>query len=105
MQLVEIVEINVRFHLSQDKTNQFIVMTVFLITDQKEATEEEADLAETVVAEDLAVEEAVEVASEIEDPVKCTKQHVQIVETNVRFHSNQMEKNQFIVMTAFPVTN
>ena len=105
MQLVEIVEINVRFHLNQDKTNQFIVMIVFLITDQKEATEEEADLAETAVAEDLAVEEAVEVASEIEDPVKCTKQHVQIVETNVRFHSNQMEKNQFIVMTAFPVTN
>ena len=107
MQLVEIVETNVRFHLSQDKTSQCIVMIVFLIIDQKEVTAvaEEADLAETAVAEDLVVEEAVEVALEIEDHVKCTKLPVQNVEPNVKFHSNQMAKNQFIVMTAFPVTN
>ena len=105
MRLVEIVEINVRFLLNQDKTNQFIVMTVFLTIGQKEVTVVEEDLVETVVAEDLVVEEAVEVALEIEDHVKCTKLPVQNVEPNVKFHSNQMAKNQFIVMTAFPVTN
>ena len=105
MQLVEIVETNVRFHLSQDKTSQCIVMIVFLIIDQKEVTVVEADLAATVVAEDLVAEGADEVALETEDHVKCTKLPVQNVEPNVKFHSNQMAKNQFIVMTAFPVTN
>ncbi len=51
MQLVEIVEIHVRFHLSQDKTNQFIVTTASKTINQKEATGEEADLAETAVVE------------------------------------------------------
>ena len=67
MQLVEIVEINVRFHLSQNKTNQSIVMTVFLTTDQKEMTEVEADLVETAVV----VEVVVEADLETEDHEKC----------------------------------
>jgi len=53
MQLVEIVEKNVKFHLNQDKTNQFIVTTVSKITNRQEMTVVEADLAETAVVEDL----------------------------------------------------
>jgi hypothetical protein len=45
MQNVGIVEKIVRFHLSQDKTNQFIVTTVSKITNQQETT---------VVAEDIS---------------------------------------------------
>ena len=121
MQLVEIAEKTVRFHLSQDKTNQFIVTTVSKTTNQQETTVAEADLAdvavadmvETVVVEDLeetemadaVPEDMAETAAAVEDleetdlQEKCTQLHVQSVEQNVKFHSNQMEKNQFIVTT------
>ena len=121
MQLVEIAEKTVRFHLSQDKTNQFIVTTVSKTTNQQEMTVVVADLAdaavedmvETVVVEDLeetemadaVPEDMAETAAVVEDleetdlQEKCTQLHVQSVEQNVKFHSNQMEKNQFIVTT------
>ena len=121
MQLVEIAEKTVRFHLSQDKTNQFIVTTVSKTTNQQEMTVVEADLAdaavadmvETAVVEDLeetemadaVPEDMAETAVVVEDleetdlQEKCTQLHVQSVEQNVKFHSNQMEKNQFIVTT------
>ena len=121
MQLVEIAEKTVRFHLSQDKTNQFIVTTVSKTTNQQEMTVAEADLAdavvadmvETVAAEDLeetemadaVPEDMAETAVVVEDleetdlHERCTQLHVQSVEQNVKFHSNQMEKNQFIVTT------
>ena len=121
MQLVEIAEKTVRFHLSQDKTNQFIVTTVSKTTNQQEMTVAEADSAdaavedmvETVVVEDLeetemadaVPEDMAETAVVVEDleetdlQEKCTQLHVQSVEQNVKFHSNQMEKNQFIVTT------
>ena len=116
MQLVEIVEIHVRFHLSQDKTNQFIVTTASKTINQKEVTAEEADLVETVVGEDL-VEADVEPVDMAETDVvgedleetdlheRCTKQHVQNVEQNVKFHSNQTEKSQFIVTTVSKTRN
>ena len=127
MQLVEIAEKTVRFHLSQDKTNQFIVTTVSKTTNQQETTVAEADLAdvavedmvETAVAEDLEEIEMADVVPEdmaettavVEDleetdlQEKCTQLHVQSVEQNVKFHSNQMEKNQFIVTTVSKTTN
>jgi hypothetical protein len=119
MQLVEIAEKTVRFHLSQDKTNQFIVTTVSKTTNQQEMTVAEADLAdvavvdmvETAVVEDLeetemadvVPEDMAETAAVVEDLEetdhleKCTQLHVQSVEQNDKCHSNQMEKNQFIV--------
>jgi len=118
MQNAEIVEKIVRFHLSQDKTNQFIVTTVSKITNQQETTVVEADLADAAVADMVEVEMAdaepadmVEIAVAVEDleetdlQEKCTKQNVQTVETNVKFHSNQTEKNQFIVTTVSKITN
>ena len=127
MQLVEIAEKTVRFHLSQDKTNQFIVTTVSKTTNQQEMTVAEADLAdvavedmvETVVVEDLeetemadaVPEDMAETAAAVEDleetdlQEKCTQLHVQSVEQNVKFHSNQMEKNQFIVTTVSKSVN
>ena len=127
MQLVEIAEKTVRFHLSQDKTNQFIVTTVSKTTNQQEMTVVVADLAdaavvdmvETVVVEDLeetemadaVPEDMAETAVVVEDleetdlQEKCTQQHVQSVEQNVKFHSNQMEKNLFIVTTVSKTRN
>ena len=116
MQLVEIVEKNVKFHLNQDKTNQFIVTTVSKITNQQEMTVAEADLAEIVVVEDLEEadvepEDMAETDAVVEDleetdlHEKCIQLHVQSVEQNVKFHSNQMEKNQFIVTTVSKTRN
>jgi len=45
MQLVEIAEKTVRFHLSQDKTNQFIVTTVSKTTNQQETTVDAEDIS------------------------------------------------------------
>tara|TARA_B110000014_G_C19727077_1_gene379802 strand:- start:80 stop:373 length:294 start_codon:yes stop_codon:yes gene_type:complete len=57
--LAEIAAMNVKFHLSQDKISQSIVMTVFQITSQKvEVTE--------VAVEDLVVEAMVDDMAEIE---------------------------------------
>ena len=116
MQLVEIVEKNVKFHLNQDKTSQFIVTTVSKTINQKEVTVEEADLAETVAVEDLEeadvepedmaeTDVAVEDLEETDLHEKCIQLHVQNVEQNVKFHSNQMEKNQFIVTTVSKTRN
>jgi hypothetical protein len=119
-QHVEIAEIHVRFHLSLAMTNQFIVTIVFQIIDQQETTVAEADLVVTEAAEaDLVVTEMedveqadmVEIAAAEEDSEetdlheKCTKQHVEIAVTNVKFHSNQAETNQFIVTIASKTTN
>ena len=116
MQLVEIVEKNVKFHLNQDKTNQFIVTTVSKITNQQEMIVAEADLEETAVVEDLEEadvepEDMAETDAVVEDleetdlHEKCIQLHVQSVEQNVKFHSNQMEKNQFIVTTVSKTRN
>ena len=127
MQLVEIAEKTVRFHLSQDKTNQFIVTTVSKTTNQQEMTVAEADLADVAVEDmveaavvedleetemaDVVPEDMAETAAVVEDleetdlQEKCTQLHVQNVEQNVKFHSNQMEKNQFIVTTVSKSVN
>ena len=104
---VEIVEISVRFHLSQHRINRFIVTNASQNTDQKEVTVEEADLVEIAVAEDLVeeVEEAVVDLEEIDLQERCTQLHVEIVEQNVKFHSNQVERNQFIVTSASLIIN
>ena len=118
MQHVEIVEKNVRFHLNLVMTNQFIVTIVSKITNQQEMTAVEADLAEAAVddmveiemadAEQADMEEIAAVEAdlaEIDHQEKCTKQHVEIVVTNVKFHSNLVEINQFIVTIVSKITN
>ena len=126
MQLVEIAEKTVRFHLSQDKTNQFIVTTVSKTTNQQEMTVAVADLADVAVVDmvetvavadleetemaDVAVADLVETVAvedleETDHQERCTRLHVQNVEKNVKFHSNQMDKNQFIVMNVSKTIN
>ena len=103
MLLVETVVNNAKFHSSQDRTNQYTVVTVSRNINHK--TEEEEDLAEEAqVAEDLAAEEAL--AEEVdltEDHEKCTRQLVEIVVRNVKFHSSQKETNQSTAVSVFKV--
>jgi hypothetical protein len=116
---VEIAVKIARFHLSLVMTNQFIVMIASKITNQQETTVAEADLVEAAVDDMVEIEMAdVEPADMVETAVaveadmvetdlqeKCTKQLVEIVVTNVKYHSNQAETNQFIVMIASKITN
>ena len=114
MLLVEIVEKHARFHLSQDKTDQFIVTTVSKTINQKEATVVEDDLVETVVVDDLVDVEPEDMAEtdvvvddleETDLHERCTQLLVQSVEQNVKFHSNQTGKSQFIVTTVSKSVN
>ena len=97
---------NVKFHSSQEVTNQSIVMSVFRNTNQKaeEAQDlvEEAQVAEEAlaaeVAEDLAAVEAL-----TEDREKCTRRLVETVARNVKFHSSHQETNQSIAANVFKV--
>jgi len=102
MQLVEIVVNNAKFHSSQDRTNQYTVVIVSRNTNHKTEVEDLAEEAQ--VAEDLAAEEAL--AEEVdltEDHEKCTRQLVEIVVRNVKFHSSQKETNQSTAVNVFKV--
>ena len=107
MLLVEIAVSNAKFHSNQDKTNQSIATNVFQTINHKtEVALVAEDLAVEValVAEDLAVEVALvaEVAL-TEDHEKCTKQLVEIVRKNVKFHSNQEETSLSIATSVFKI--
>jgi len=89
MQLVETVVSNAKFHLSQDKTSQSTVTNVFQSINQHlEEVQVAEDLAEEVEAmvEEAALEEE---AALTEDHEKCTKQHVETVVMNAKFHLSQ----------------
>ena len=95
MQLVETVVSNAKFHSSQDKTSQSTVTNVFQSINQHlEEVQVAEDLAEEVEAleeEAAMVEEAAleEEAALTEDHEKCTKQHVETVVMNAKFHLSQ----------------
>ena len=93
---------NVKFHLSQDKTSQSIVTNVFRNTNHKA---EEAQVAEDLEAE-VAAEVATEVATEealTEDHEKCTKRLVETVVKIVKFHLSQKGTSQSIAQNVFKV--
>ena len=102
MPLVETVVRNVKYHLNQDRTNQSTVTNVFKSINHKA---EEVDLAEGAqVVEDLAAEEALaEEVALTEDHEKCTKQLVETVVRNVKFHLSQKVTNQSIAVNVFKV--
>ena len=105
MLLVETVVSNAKFHSSQDRTNQYTVVIVSKNTNRRTEVEdlaEEAQVAE--VAEDLAAEVAL--AEEVdltEDHERCTRQLVETVVRNVKFHLSQKETSQSIVVNVFKV--
>ena len=103
MRLVETVVNNAKFHSSQDRTNQSTVTNVFQSINQhlEEVQVAEDLVEEAALAEDLVEEAALaEEAALTEDHEKCTKQHVETVATNVKYHLSQEIPDQFIVQTA-----
>jgi hypothetical protein len=115
---VEIAEMNVKYHSNQVEKNQFIVTIVSKTTNQQETTVAEADLVEAVADDmveietvDAEPEDMAETTAVVEDleetdlQERCIKQLVEIAEMNVKYHSNQVEKNQFIVTIVSKTTN
>ena len=109
MLLVEIAVSNAKFHSNQDKTNQSIATNVFQTINHKTeealvAVDLEAEEAQVAVEEALAAEEALaEEVALIEDHEKCTKQLVEIVRKNVKFHSSQEETSLSIATSVFKI--
>ena len=93
---------NVKFHSSQEVTNQSIVMSVFRNTNQKA---EEAQVVEDLAVEEaLAVEEVLAAEEDLtEDHVKCTKLLVETAARHVKCHSSQKVTNQYIAANVFKV--
>ena len=93
---------NVKFHSSQEVTNQSIVMSVFRNTNQKA---EEAQVVEDLAVEGALAEEEVLAAEEdlTEDHVKCTKLLVETAARHVKCHSSQKVTNQSIAAIVFKV--
>jgi len=113
MQNVEIVEMIVKYHSNQKKTDQYIAMNVSKSINQHQEVVV-ADLAidlevmaETEAA-DLAVmaeTEVLDLAEETTDHERCLMQNVEIVEMIVKYHSNQKKTDQYIAMTASKITD
>ena len=91
-----------KFHLSQDRTNQSIATNVFQTINHKA---EEAQVVEDLEAEVDLVEEVVQAAEEalIEDHEKCTRRRVETVERNVKFHLSQNRTSLSIATNVFKV--
>ena len=100
MQLVETVVSNAKFHSSQDKTSQSTVTNVFQSINQhlEEVQVAEDLVEEAALAEDLVEEAALaEEAALTEDHEKCTKQHVETVVMNAKFHLSQNRTSLYTV--------
>jgi len=103
-QPVVTVEMNVKYHSNQKRTDQFIAMNVSKITNHNNVVVA-LDLAEDrVMAEMTEVPGLVEV-QEATDQEKCLPQPVVTVEMNVKYHSNQKRTDQFIAMNVSKITN
>jgi hypothetical protein len=94
-QNAEIVEMIVKFHFNQKKTDLFIAENASKITNQNQ-DKVAVDLVETEVVEvDL-----VEIEEETIDHEKCLMQNAEIVEMIVKSHSNQKKTDLFIAENA-----
>jgi len=101
-QLVETVVMNVKYHLSQETINQFTVVIASRIINQREVKDD----SEVEVAAEAAMEETTAVVDDLEEIdhlEKCTKQLVETVVMNVKYHLSQETINQFTVVIALKI--
>jgi hypothetical protein len=102
IQNVAIVETIVKYHSNQKKIDLFIAENASKITNQSQ--EVAVDLA-VDQAVDLVVIEVLDLAEETTDHEKCLMQNVEIVETIVKYHSNQKKIDLFIAENASKITD
>ena len=93
-QNAEIVEMIVKYHSNQNKTDPYIAENVSKITNQNH--EIEIDLVEDK-GEDLV--------EEMKDHEKCMTQNAEIVEMIVKYHSNQRKTDLYIAENVSKTTD
>ena len=107
MQPVATVEMNVKYHSSQKKTDLFIAENVSKITNQQKIEEildrvEDPfmiEMTETIEVQDLVEDQ------EMKDQERCLMQPVATVEMNVKYHSSQKKTDLFIAENVSKNTN
>jgi acyl-coenzyme A thioesterase PaaI-like protein len=102
-QHVVTVEMNVKYHSNQKKTDLFIAENVSKTINQPQE-KVAVDLAEDLAVEDLVATEALDLVVETTDHVKCMMQNVVTVEMTVKYHSNQKKTDLFIAETVSKTT-
>ena len=116
---------NVKYHSNQETTDQYIaenvskntsqnhvVVDLDLVADQAMAEVlviEDLVMVEDQATEDLAMVEVLVIEdqglAEMIDQEKCLQQHVVTVEMNVKYHSNQETKDQYIAENVSKITD
>jgi predicted GIY-YIG superfamily endonuclease len=97
------VEMNVKCHSNQKKTDLFIAENASKTTNQSHDKVAVVDLVEDLA--DLVVTEVQDLAEETTDHVKCLTQNAVTVEMIVKCHSNQKKTDLFIAEIVFKTTN
>ena len=97
-QHVVTVEMNVKCHSSQKKTDLFIAGNASKITDRPQ------DKVAVDLVEDLAATAALDLVEETTDHVKCMMQNVVTVEMIAKCHSNQKKTDLFTAGNASKTT-
>jgi predicted GIY-YIG superfamily endonuclease len=95
------VEMNVKYHSNQKKTDLFIAENVSKTTNQPQ-DKVGVDLVEDLV--DLVVTEALDLVEETTDHVKCMTQNAVTVEMIAKYHLSQKKTDLFIAETASKTT-
>ncbi len=116
---------NVKYHSNQKTTDQYIaenvskntsqnhvVVDLDLVADQamvEVLVIEDLVMVEDQATEDLAMVEVLVIEdqglAEMIDQEKCLQQHVVTVEMNVKYHSNQETKDQYIAENVSKITD
>ena len=111
---------NVKYHSNQKTTDQYIAENVSKNTSQNhvvvdlDLVADQAMVEDLVMVEDQATEDLVMVEvlviedqglAEMIDQEKCLQQHVVTVEMNVKYHSNQETKDQYIAENVSKITD
>jgi hypothetical protein len=101
------VEMIVKYHSNQKKTDLFIAENVSKITNQNQevaAVDSEEDPEEDPAAM-VEIEEVLDLVEETTDHEKCLTQNAGTVEMIVKYHSNQKKTDLFIAETVSKITN
>ena len=101
-QHVVTVEMNVKYHSNQKKTDLFIAENASKTTNQPQ-DKVAVDLVEDLA--DLVATEALDLVEETTDHVKCLTQNAETVEMIVKCHSSQKMTDLFIAESVSKITN
>jgi hypothetical protein len=99
MQNAEIVEMIVKYHFNQNKTDLYIAENVSKIINQSH------DKVVDLVEDQVEMIEVLDSVEEMKDHEKCMMQNAEIVEMIVKYHFNQRKTDLYIAEIASKITD